>query len=117
MIAKGREIIYRDAAEAISPVKPHPEIRPLQSRKANITPLNDSTSLQSVQTSPKLGPKSNTTLSTKFPTNAILAHTETSPSFVDYKSVLTNFFHANSPDKVAEVDQFLQKYHVSVAIF
>ncbi len=109
-------------------MKPYPEMRLIQSRKANITPSNDTTSLQALQTSPKLGlQKSNaaeapnaarsTTLSTKSPTKAILAHAEMPPFVVDYKSVLTIFFHANSPERVAEVDQFLQKYHVREEFF
>lgn len=123
-IAQGREIISRDAAEAMSPMKPHLEMKSILSKKSNITPTVNSVNLQSLQSSPKMGlRKSNadetpnlarsTTLLTQSPTKDSLASVKSPPPIVDYKSVLTIFFQANSPDKVAQVDQYLQKYQVS----
>lgn len=106
----------RDASEARSPMKPHLEIKPFQAKNVNITTSNAVMSLQSLQTSNKAEVPTvarSTTLLAKSPIKAGLADEKTSPAWVDYKSVLTNFYQVNSPEKVAEVEQTLQKYQVS----
>jgi hypothetical protein len=106
-------------------LRPQLELKPILSKKATITRTNNATFLQPLQASPQLGLRKSiaseeppdaarsTTLLTQSPVKAGLSHAKSSPPVVDYKSVLTKFYQVNSPDKVAEVDQALQKYHVS----
>lgn len=110
-LAEGRDIISRDAAESNAPLK---SLSDKKSTPSNAPQLGGSYSIAAAF--PTRSPKP---LSQTLNQNLSLAPTPPTPTGygVDYRSALTRFYEAYSPDKIADVDAALQKYQVRQMMF
>ncbi|KAL3799320.1 hypothetical protein ACHAW5_001257 [Stephanodiscus triporus] len=107
-LAEGRDIISRDAAESNAP---------LNSEKTSLPSLAPRLggSNSNVAAFPSMSTRSPTLLSQSLHQKVSSAPTPTTLTTptghaVDYKGALTKFFEAYSPEKIPEVQNFLQKY-------
>jgi hypothetical protein len=107
-LAEGRDIISRDAAESNTP------LMSLSDKKSTPSNAQLGGSCSIAAASPSMSTRSPKPFSQTLNQNVSLTPTPTTPTgyAVDYRSALTKFYQAHSPDKIADVDAALQKYQV-----
>jgi hypothetical protein len=106
-LAEGRDIISRDAAESNAPL--NAEKKSLPSLAPRLGGSNSNAAAF-----PSISTRSPPLLSQSPHQKVSSAPTPTIPTghVVDYRGALTKFFEAYSPEKISEVQYFLQKYQV-----
>ena len=113
-LAEGRETISRDAKESKVPLKPVISDKSATAASSKTRMSKSATSAQ-FPPMPTRSPKPlSQSLNQNAPTLTKSSSTSTQQTRidVDYKKLLTKFYQANAPDRVADVDATLEKYKV-----